>query len=174
MERTGVLLVGHGVPATDCPPELVGQLMGLQWGPGGHHGGDGSGSLQQRALELDGKIRNWPRRPGNDPYKEGLERLAEVLKPLLSADLFAVAYNEFCAPSVPEGLEDLIRRGATRILVIPSMVTPGGVHSEMDIPRAIEGVRARHREVTLQYVWPFDLNEVAELLASHLERSREP
>lgn len=174
MGRLGVLLVGHGVPATDCPAELVGQLMGLQWGAGGHHAGDGQGSVRQRILELDGKIRNWPRRAGNDPYKEGLERLAEALKPLLSADLFAVAYNEFCAPSVPEALEELIRRGAERILVIPSMVTPGGVHSEMDIPRAIEQVRTRHREVTLQYVWPFDLKEVAGLLASHLERSREP
>ncbi len=121
--------------------------------------------------ELDAQIRNWPRRPGNDPYKEGLEKVAQALKPLLPTDLFAIGYNEFCRPSIPEALEEVIGKGATRVLVIPSMLTPGGVHSEIDIPRALEEIRKKHPAVTIEYLWPFDLEAVAELLAAQLRKA---
>ena len=171
MEKIGVVLVGHGVPALDCPPRLVGELMALQWGDGGHgHGSGNSGPAAQRSAQLDAQIRNWPRRPDNDPYKEGLERLARSLRPLLGTELFAIGYNEFCSPSVPEAIEGVIRQGATRVLVIPSMLTPGGLHSEIDIPKAIERTRERFPQVDIRYIWPFDLKEVASLLASHLQR----
>ena len=169
-----VVLVGHGVPASDCPPALIGELMGLQWGAGGGHDhGGGSGKIAERIAQLDGKIRDWPRHAGNDPYKEGLERLAAVLRPMLPAGLFAIGYNEFCRPSVPEVLEQVIRQGATRVLVISSMVTPGGVHSEKDIPAAVERVRQAHPQVSIRYLWPFDLKQVASLFAAEIRRGCE-
>ena len=168
-ERIAVVLIGHGAPALDCPPQLVGELMGLQWR--GEHGAHGSDSAEGRIAQLDAQIRNWPRRPGNDPYKEGLERLAKALKPLLPTDLFAIGYNEFCRPSILEALEEVIAQGATRVLVIPSMLTPGGVHSEIDIPRALEEVRKKRPGVRVDYLWPFDLNQVADLLAAHLRKA---
>ena len=168
-ERVGIVLAGHGVPATDCPPQLVGELMGLEWS-GSHHGGDAAGGVGARIAELDARIRSWPRTGQNDPYKAGLERLAEVLRPLLSDKIFAIGYNEFCSPSVPEAIHQVIREGASRVLVIPTMLTPGGVHSEQDIPRSLEKVRADHPGVSIDYVWPFDLQEVARLLAHHIEK----
>jgi sirohydrochlorin cobaltochelatase len=172
-QQLGVVLVGHGAPATDCPPQLIGELMSLEWreapdtsGRHGHQHGTGG-----RAAELDAKIRNWPRRADNDPYKRGLEQLAAALRPLLPSERFVVAYNEFCRPSVSEAIEGLISQGAARILVIPTMLTPGGVHSEVDIPRALEGLRRSHPGVSLEYVWPFDLPEVATLLAAHIGRA---
>ena len=156
------MLVGHGVPATDCPPRLVGELMGLEWSGGDH---------PQRIAQLDAQIRDWPRHAGNDPYKEGLEKLAAVLRPLLPVGLFTLAYNEFCRPTIPEALEELIRQGATRLLVIPSMMTPGGVHSEQDIPRAIRQVQERHPSISIEYLWPFDLKQVAALLASQVKQA---
>ncbi|MBI3332844.1 MAG: CbiX/SirB N-terminal domain-containing protein [Candidatus Omnitrophica bacterium] len=169
--KTAVVLIGHGAPATDCPPQLVGELMGLEWRGGNHSaGGEGAEELQKRAAALDAKIRDWPRHPGNDPYKAGLERLAAELRRLLPAELFAVGYNEFCRPSVPEAVEQVIRQVAARVFVIPSMLTPGGLHSEVDIPRSLDEVRARHPAVSIEYVWPFDVAEVAGLLASHLRR----
>ena len=142
--------------------------MGLEW-QGGHLAGD----LQGRAAQLDAKIRYWPRRPDNDPYKQGLERIAAALRPLLPTDLLAVGYNEFCRPSIAEAVESLMRRGAGRILVIPTMLTPGGVHSEVDIPRALDELRRAHPAVSIEYVWPFNLGEIAGLLASHVRRSTE-
>lgn len=168
-DQPGVVLIGHGSPALDCPPQLIGELMSLEWradhGSHGHHG------LEGRAAELDAAIRNWPRRADNDPYKRGLEQLADALRPLLPTDRFAIGYNEFCRPSIAEAIEQVIGAGASRILVIPTMLTPGGVHSEVDIPRALEEVRRAHPAVAIEYVWPFDLNAVAALLASHLARA---
>lgn len=173
--QLGVVLIGHGSPALDCPPQLIGELMGLEWrgDHGGHHGAHGDAALTGRAAELDAKIRDWPRRADNDPYRQGLELVAAALRPLLPTDLFIVGYNEFCRPSIPEAVESLISRGAGRVLVIPTMLTPGGVHSEVDIPRALDELRRVHPGVSIEYVWPFELGEVAGLLASHVRRSVE-
>ena len=166
--QIAVVLIGHGAPATDCPPQLIGELMALEWSgdrPGDTHQHQADG----RAAELDAKIRGWPRHEGNDPYKTGLERLAAALKPLVPTNLFAIGYNEFCRPTIAEAIDDVIRRGATRVLVVPSMFTPGGVHSERDIPAALEAVRRAHPGITIDYLWPFDLEAVAALLASHVK-----
>ena len=168
-EQPAVVLIGHGSPANDCPPHLVGELMSLEWRE--HRDAPGPHRLEGPAAALDAKIRDWPRHAGNDPYKAGLERVAQALRRLLPTDLFAIGYNEFCRPSIAEALEQVIRQGATRVLVIPSMLTPGGVHSEVDIPHALEDVRRAHPDILIEYLWPFDLHQVAVLLASHVTRA---
>ena len=169
--KIGVVLVGHGAPATDCPPEFVGEMMGLEWRKNIHPGGPSESQAQQRIAQLDQKIRNWPRTERNDPYKAGLERLAAILKPLLHEKLFAIAYNEFCSPTLEQTVGELVQQGAQRILVIPTMLTPGGLHSEKDIPRSIEKVRRLHPAVSMEYLWPFDLAAVAQLLANQIQRA---
>ena len=168
VSKTAVVLIGHGAPATDCPPQLIGELMALEW-RGNHPGDAHQHHVDGRAAELDAKIRGWPRHGSNDPYKAGLERLADALKPRVPTELFAIGYNEFCRPTIAEAIDDVIRRGATRVLVVPSMFTPGGVHSERDIPAALEAVRRAHPWITIDYLWPFDLEAVAALLASHVK-----
>src|SRR3989338_287916 len=168
--RIAVVLIGHGAPATDCPPQLIGELMALEWrgdqpGDGHQHHSEG------RAAGLDAQIRGWPRHGGNDPYKTGLERLAASLKPLIPTELFAIGYNEFCRPTIAEAIAGVIGQGATRVVVLPTMMTPGGVHSELDIPRALDEVRRAQPGVTIDYLWPFDLTSVAELLASHVHKA---
>ena len=171
-ERLGVVLIGHGAPATDCPPRLIGELMSLEWrGNAGGHGHSHDHAPNGRAAELDARIRNWPRTPENDPYKAGLERLAAALRPLLPTELFAIGYNEFCRPTIEEAIGQVIQGGAARVLVMPTMLTPGGVHSERDIPRELEAIRRRHAGVPIDYVWPFDLQDVAALLAGHVRRA---
>lgn len=142
--------------------------MSLEWRA--HDGGHGTHTLQGRAAELDAAIRDWPRRGDNDPYQRGLERVGEALRPLLPTDLFAIGYNEFCRPSIAEAIEQVIGQGASRVVVIPTMLTPGGVHSEVDIPHALKGIRAKHPTVTIDYLWPFDVQHVAALLAAHVTR----
>ena len=164
----GVVLIGHGAPATDCPPQLIGELMSLEW-RGNQPGDAPQHQTDGRAAELDAKIRGWPRREGNDPYKAGLERLAAALKSLIPTDLFAIGYNEFCRPTIAEAIDDVIRRGATRVVVLPTMMTPGGIHSEHDIPAALEAVRRVHPGMTIDYLWPFNLEAVATLLAAHVK-----
>jgi sirohydrochlorin cobaltochelatase len=161
----GVILVGHGGIPKGCPQELVTKLKRLE--------------AQRRAakmppspeeLELDSKIRQWPRTPETDPYQSGLEAVAAQLRANLGEVLFAVAYNEFCAPTLEESVGELIEKGATHITVTTTMFTPGGSHSEVEIPEILDHLRPQHPGVELRYAWPFDLSMVAKLLQEQVSR----
>jgi sirohydrochlorin cobaltochelatase len=161
----GVILVGHGGVPKDCPQELVTRLKRLE--------------AQRRAAktpptreerDLDMKIRRWPRTPATDPYQPGLEAVAAQLRTQLDGVLFAVAYNEFCAPTLEESVEDLIKKGATHITVTTTMFTPGGSHSEVEIPDILDRLKRQYPRVTLRYAWPFDLTMVAKMLQEQIAR----
>lgn len=163
--KKGIVLVGHGGIPKNYPGELVTKLKRLE--------------AQRRAAglpmsaeesELDTKIRTWPRTPENDPYQAGLEALASEMKPLLNGALFAVAYNEFCGPTLPEAVEDLIKQGAQSITVVSTMFTPGGSHSEFEIPDEIEELKHKHPGVTIRYAWPYNLTKVSKMLMEHIEQ----
>jgi sirohydrochlorin cobaltochelatase len=164
-DKRGIVLVGHGGIPKDCPQDLVTRLKRLE--------------AQRRAakqppsseeLELDQKIRCWPRTAATDPYQSGLEAVADALRPHLNGALFAVAYNEFCAPTLEEAVEDLVGKGATHITVTTTMFTPGGSHSEVEIPEILDQLRPQHPDVELRYAWPFDLQSVANTLAEQVKR----
>ena len=90
----GVILVGHGGIPKGCPSELVTKLKRLE----GQRRAAGT-PMSAEEHELDTKIRQWPRTPETDPYRSGLEAVAAQLRANLGEMLFAVAYNEFCAPT---------------------------------------------------------------------------
>lgn len=161
----GVILVGHGGIPKGCPQELITKLKRLE--------------AQRRAAgapmsaeehELDTRIRRWPRTSETDPYQSGLEAVAAELRANLGNVLFAVAYNEFCAPTLEESVEELIKKGATHITVTTTMFTPGGSHSEVEIPEILGHLRPQHPEVELRYAWPFDLTLVANTLTEQIKR----
>lgn len=158
-----VILVGHGGLPRDCPPDWVQRLKRLQ----SQRKGTGEPPTMEEA-DLEREIRNWPRTPENDPYRHGLERLAAKLAPQVHPAKLEVAYNEFCAPTVFEACERLMEAGYRDITVVPSMFTPGGSHSEMEIPAMLETLRGQFPEATLNYAWPFDLDRLAAFLAEHL------
>jgi sirohydrochlorin cobaltochelatase len=160
-----VILVGHGAVPGDCPRDLVTRLKALE---GRRRATGEPPSPEERALDV--QIRGWPRSPATDPYQAGLEALAARLRPLLGGAALAVAYNEFCAPTLEDAAATLVAAGARRIAVVPSMLTPGGVHSEVEIPAALDQLRRTHPAVRFDYAWPFDLDAVARLLAAHVAR----
>jgi sirohydrochlorin cobaltochelatase len=159
-----IILVGHGAPPRDAPKELVSKLKSLE--------------AQRRARKLpmgdeeralDDQLRAWPRTDESDPYRTGVERLAEALRKRLGEqEKVVVAYNEFCAPSLETAIATAAREGITCISIIPTMLTPGGVHSEEEIPEVIEAMRAELPGVEIVYAWPFDLDAVAGLLTATL------
>ena len=163
--KRGVILVGHGGIPTDCPRELVMRLKRLE---GQRRERGGPLSFEER--ELDQQIRHWRRTPQTDPYQAGLENLASTLKPLLNGALFATAYNEYCAPALPEAVRGLVQQGASDITVVTTMVTPGGAHAEIEIPELLAQLRKLHAGVAFRYAWPFDLGLVAKMLANHIDR----
>src|SRR5690349_2631223 len=122
-----VVLVGHGVPATDCPRDLVLRFKALE---GRRRAAGQVVTAEERAL--DQQLREWPRTEANDPYRAGMERVAHALASRTRGCRLVVAYNEFCAPSLEDAVRGLAREGVRRIQVVPSMITPGGVHAEVE------------------------------------------
>ncbi|MEY4704638.1 MAG: hypothetical protein RL042_834 [Nitrospirota bacterium] len=161
----GVILVGHGGIPKGCPQELVTKLKRLE---GQRRAAKMPPSAEE--IELDTKIRQMPRTPETDPYQSGLESVAAQLKATLGDVLFAVAYNEFCAPTLEASVEELVQKGATHITVTTTMFTPGGSHSEVEIPEILDDLRPQYPGVELRYAWPFDLQLVASTLAEQVKR----
>ncbi len=165
--KKGIILVGHGGIPKDYPADLVSKLKRLE--------------AQRRAakqpmsaeeLALDTKIRTWPRTPESDPYQAGLEALGNQMKPMINGALFSLAYNEFCGPTLQEAVKSLIKQGAESITVVSTMFTPGGSHSEYEIPEEMEELRHEHPNVQLQYAWPYDLSQVSKMLVEHIAQFR--
>ena len=161
----GIVLVGHGGIPKDYPADLVTKLKRLE---SQRRKAGTPKSIEE--LKLDSKIRRWPRTSATDPYQLGLEAVADALRPQLNGALLAVAYNEYCAPTLEESVEQLIRKGATHITVATTMLTPGGSHSEVEIPEILDDLRPRHPGIELRYAWPFDLQLVANTLAEQVRR----
>lgn len=158
-----VILVGHGAPPRGFPRERLVRLKALE----GRRQATGEPMTEEEA-ELDRAVRAVPRTPENDPYAFGVEALAAALRPLLGGARLLVAYNEFCAPSLEDAVAQAVAEGARAITVVPSMLTPGGVHSEVEIPESIARARGRHPGVEIGYAWPFDLQRVAAMLAEQV------
>ncbi|MFZ1803098.1 MAG: hypothetical protein WAU05_04150, partial [Nitrospira sp.] len=58
----------------------------------------------------------------------------------------------------------------THITVTTTMFTPGGSHSEVEIPEILDQLRPQYPKVELCYAWPFDLESVANTLAEQIRR----
>lgn len=163
--KKAILLVGHGGIPKGYPQDLITKLKRLE----AQRRATGA-PMSSEELELDTKVRTWPRTPQTDPYQAGLEALGAAMKPHLNGSLFGLAYNEFCGPTLAEEIEDLIRQGARSITVVSTMFTPGGSHSEIEIPEELEELRRKHPGVTLTYAWPFNLKQVSRMLMEHIQR----
>jgi sirohydrochlorin cobaltochelatase len=159
--KPAVVLVGHGGVPADCPPALISELKRLE--AEAHRG-----KPSPRYFEVDAQVRTWPRTPETDPYKAGLEAIAEALGKKQPGKLVLTAYNEFCAPSLQEAVEAAIAAGCTEIQIISTMYTRGGIHSETEIPQIVAALSKKHPRVTLKYAWPFSVDAIGDFLAAHL------
>jgi sirohydrochlorin cobaltochelatase len=156
--KKGIILVGHGGIPKGYPADLVSKLKRLE----AQRRAAGQ-PMSAEELELDTKIRTWPRTPETDPYQAGLEALGAQMKPMVNGALFALAYNEFCGPTLQEAVEDLINQGAQTITIVSS-------HSEYEIPEELEELRKQHPDVTLHYAWPYNLTQVSKMLMEHVDQ----
>ena len=70
--KAAVVLVGHGSVAADVPRPLVQRLRGLE----AERRSTGA-AMSDEERDLDARIRQWPRTQATDPYKAGLDAIAE-------------------------------------------------------------------------------------------------
>lgn len=167
MAKEAVVLIGHGGTASDIPRPIIAELKRLE----GERQARRELTMSPREAELDKKVREWPRTPETDPYKFGVEEIAAALAPKLGGRKLVVAYNEFCAPSVEDAIEGLVKEGFTRISLISTMFTRGGIHAECEIPGIVIEEKKKHPGVVVEYAWPFDNEGIADFLAAHLARA---
>jgi sirohydrochlorin ferrochelatase len=163
-----IVLAMHGSPPSDFPKQETMELFNLH-ARLGHSGSSDADPLAVRYVQLEEKMRNWPRTVENDPFHNASFRLAHELEQKAGCAVF-VGFNEFCAPNIDQALEQAAQTKPDKILVVTPMMTRGGEHAEVDIPQAIQRAQAQFPEVVIKYVWPFEPWEVAEFLASQIQR----
>jgi sirohydrochlorin cobaltochelatase len=164
-----IVLAMHGAPPNDFPRGQVAEFFGLHGRLEGISGPERE-RLQRRHDELEAKMRAWPRTAETDRFWAASLELGAHLREATGLDVL-VGFNEFCAPSLDEALDQAVEGGAGQITVVTPMMTRGGEHSEVDIPAALRRAHERHAGVSFRYVWPFETKEVAQFLASQIERS---
>lgn len=128
------------------------------------------GEISDQEANIDAKLRNWPRSPATDPYLAGFESLAEALRKESQYAVYT-AYNEFCDPTIEKAVDRTRAEGVTELLVLTTMVTPGGSHAAQEIPQALELCRRRYPDMTITYAWPFAPAAVARFLADHARQT---
>jgi sirohydrochlorin cobaltochelatase len=170
-ENYCVILAMHGAPPLEFPKEEIMELMGLHFRLH-NSGGEEKAALQSRHDALEEKMRRWPRTPENDPFYAASLRMGENLSRELGARVF-VGFNEFCAPTIMEAVSSAAALSPEKIIVVTPMMTPGGEHSQRDIPAAIDRARQRFPEIDIRYAWPFPPGDIALFLAAQIRKFKE-
>ena len=87
------------------------------------------------------------REKSNEEVRQLAERIA--VNTQSGFDEVTAAFLELAIPSIPEGLEACIQRGATDVIVFPYFLAAGR-HVVEDIPQEISPVTNKHPEVKVQ------------------------
>jgi sirohydrochlorin cobaltochelatase len=169
-EETIIVLAMHGEPPRDFPKDKFSAFFRLQTRL---EFGEALGTeLQDEFAELDSEMRRWPRTPENDPFYFGSQEMAQYLSRATGYEVI-LGFNEFCAPHLDDALDQAAARKPEKIIIITPMVTPGGGHSEEDIPALVKRAQKRHPDVPIVYAWPFDPSKTAQFLAEQIDQVNE-
>jgi len=163
-----IVLAMHGMPPKDFPEKEKMEFFRLH----SQHSKPGALSAEQlkRHDELDAQMRIWPRTENNDTFHAASYRIAAEMKKTNGVEVL-VAFNEFCAPGVPETLDRAAALNQGEVVVVTPMLTRGGSHAELEIPEDIEKARQRNPVALFRYAWPFDSGFVASFLNAQVEKS---
>ena len=163
-----IVLAMHGAPPNDFSPHELGEYFGLHMQLEQMRGPQRA-TLEARYAELDAKVRAWPRTAQNDPFYAGSLALAQQLRQATGHEVI-MGFNEFCAPSLDEALDQAAVQLPDKVIVITPMMTRGGEHSEVEIPDSVKRAQERHPNVAFKYAWPLDISAIARFLAEQIAR----
>ncbi len=114
--RSVILLAMHGIPPKDFPERDAAEFFSLH-ARLEQSGGRGPEEVLRRHAELEAKMRAWPRTAESDPFYTGSITLASHLARLTGCEVI-VGFNEFCAPSLDEALQQAAMRRPDKVVVI--------------------------------------------------------
>jgi precorrin-8X/cobalt-precorrin-8 methylmutase len=103
------------------------------------------------------------------PYnKENLEKLAEIIRKKSKFKTVEISFMVRNQPTIPEAIENVAKKGITRIVLIPAFLA-SGVHTEHEIPEMIglKGEESRLKAQGLEIIYgePIGADErIAEII----------
>ncbi|WP_368503880.1 sirohydrochlorin chelatase [Alkalihalophilus sp. As8PL] len=92
---------------------------------------------------------------GNEQVRKMIDELSTQLDPSL---LIETCYLEFAKPTIEQGIQSCVEKGAKSVFVIPLMLLAAG-HSKIHIPAAIDESKKKYPQVQFTYGRPFGIHE---------------
>jgi sirohydrochlorin ferrochelatase len=87
-----------------------------------------------------------------------LDALAERLRRRSPGCVVEVAHMDLAEPDISQGVQACVNAGANEIVVHPYFLGPG-IHTQRDIPRAVESAAARHPGLRVVISEPLGVHE---------------
>ncbi len=102
---------------------------------------------------------------------EGLFKIVEMLRTMGKWDMVEAGFLQLAKPGLTEAVEDLIGRGAKRVVVMPLLLFSGN-HVLTDIPEEIEKERKKYPEVEFCYAKNIGADErIAQITRERIEEA---
>lgn len=110
--------------------------------------------------------------------KEGQAEAQNFVKKAMKfteAPIQECCFLELAEPSIYEGFERCIRRGAKRVAVVPVLLLTAN-HAKKDIPEILQALKSRYPETIIRYGQPLGVQErIVDVLAEKIsEKSSSP
>lgn len=86
---------------------------------------------------------------------EAVRVVARIISEDAAFPLVSTSFLDGGKPDLPGAVEDLLARGADRILVVPYFLTVG-LHLKRDLPDLIEKIKAERADLDIQVTPPLD------------------
>jgi precorrin-8X/cobalt-precorrin-8 methylmutase len=78
--------------------------------------------------------------------RENLEKLADILRKRSKFTTIEISFMVRNKPTIPEAIEKLVKKGVSKIILIPAFLAPG-VHTKQEIPEMI-GLKDKESQLT--------------------------
>ena len=90
--------------------------------------------------------------------EDEIRAFVEELKKKTGISVFEYAFLDIMHPSIPEGIDVCVEKGATQIIVLLNFLNAGR-HVDEDIPCIVDEARIRHPKVTFHITQPIGQHE---------------
>ena len=102
---------------------------------------------------------------------EGLFKIVEMLRAMRKWDMVEACFLQLAKPGLTEAVEDIVGRGAERVVVMPLLLFSGN-HVMKDIPEEIEKEQKKYPEVEFCYAKNIGADErIAQITRERIEEA---
>lgn len=108
---------------------------------------------------------------GNEEVRKFVDSLSPKLEGI-DVGIVEACFLEFELPTIAQGIDTCVQKGATQVILIPIILLPAG-HSKIHIPASIDKAKEKYPNVQFSYGRPIGIHEkTIEILFSRLGELR--